>query len=90
MVKILSGIPNVCVVCEATGGYETLLKIALQKADINLCIMPPHRTHAFSEAMGQKAKTDAKDAEKHEKPATFIFNTKAQDLLIEDGAVKGG
>ena len=33
--------------------------------------------------------TDAKDAEKHEKPATFIFNTKAQDLLIEDGAVKG-
>ena len=33
--------------------------------------------------------TDAKDAEKHEKPATFIFQTKAQDLLVEDGAVKG-
>ena len=33
--------------------------------------------------------TDAKNAEKHEKPATFIFNTKAQDLLVEDGAVKG-
>ena len=33
--------------------------------------------------------TDAKDREKHEKPATFIFKAKAQDLLVEDGAVKG-
>ena len=63
LVKILSGIPNVCVICEATGGYETLMKIALQKASIALCIMPPHRTHAFSEAIGQKAKTDKEDAE---------------------------
>ena len=33
--------------------------------------------------------TDAKDPEKHEKPATFIFDTKAQDLLVEDGKVTG-
>jgi len=33
--------------------------------------------------------TDSKDASKHEKPATFIFQTKAQDLLVEDGKVKG-
>ena len=62
LIKILSTVSNVCVVCEATGGYETLLKNALQKASIALCIMPPHRTHAFSKAMGQKAKTDEEDA----------------------------
>ena len=33
--------------------------------------------------------TDAKDAEKHEKPATFFFNTKAQELCVEDGKVVG-
>ena len=62
LVKILSVISNVCVVCEATGGYETLLKNALQKASIALCIISPHRTHAFSKVIGQKAKTDIEDA----------------------------
>ena len=62
LVKVLSVISNVRVVCEATGGYENLLKVALQKASIALCIIPPHRTHAFSKAIGQKAKTDMKDA----------------------------
>ena len=62
LIKILSTVSNVCVVCEATGGYETLLKNALQKASIALCIMPPHRTHAFSKTIGQKAKTDKEDA----------------------------
>ncbi len=33
--------------------------------------------------------TDATDPEKHEKPATYFFNTKAQDLLVEDGKVTG-
>ena len=62
LVKILSGIPNVCVICEATGGYENLLKNALQKASIPLCIISPHRTHAFSKAISQKSKTDKEDA----------------------------
>ena len=62
LIKILSTVSNVCVVCEATGGYETLLKNALQKASIALCIISPHRTHAFSKAIGQKAKTDIEDA----------------------------
>lgn len=33
--------------------------------------------------------TDAKRADKHDKPATFFFNTKAQELLVEDGKVTG-
>lgn len=33
--------------------------------------------------------TDAKDASKHSKPATFIFNCRAQDLLKEDDKVVG-
>ena len=33
--------------------------------------------------------TDAQRADKHEKPATFFFNTYAHDLLVEDGRVTG-
>ena len=64
LIKILSTVSNVCVVCEATGGYETLLKNALQKASIALlCIISPHRTHAFSKAIGQKANRRCQNAD---------------------------
>lgn len=33
--------------------------------------------------------TDSKNADKHAKPATYFFNTKAKELLIEDGKVTG-
>lgn len=33
--------------------------------------------------------TDAQRSDKHENPAVFFFNTKAQDLLVEDGRVVG-
>ncbi len=33
--------------------------------------------------------TDAQREDKHENPAVFFFNTKAQDLLVEDGRVVG-
>lgn len=33
--------------------------------------------------------TDAQRADKHDKPATFFFNTYAHDLLVEDGRVTG-
>ena len=33
--------------------------------------------------------TDAQRSDKHEKPAVFFFNTKAQDLLVEGGRVVG-
>ena len=33
--------------------------------------------------------TDAQRADKHDKPAVFFFNTKAQDLLVEGGRVVG-
>ena len=32
---------------------------------------------------------DSTNGEKHEKPATYVFGAKAQDLLVVDGAVKG-
>ena len=49
----------------------------------------PFDEHCGYFAASNVCYTDSKDAEKHEKPATFLFNTKAQDLLVEDGAVKG-
>ena len=33
--------------------------------------------------------TDAQRTDKHDSPAVFFFNTKAQDLLVEDGRVVG-
>ena len=52
------------------------------------------RTYEFDEHAGYFAASnacyaDSKRADKHEKPATFIFNTKAHDLLVEDGKVTG-
>lgn len=51
-------------------------------------------TYPFDEKCGYFAAsnvcyTDAQRADKHDKPAVFFFNTKAQDLLVESGRVVG-
>jgi succinate dehydrogenase/fumarate reductase flavoprotein subunit len=50
--------------------------------------------HEFDSKCGYFAATnvlyeDSQNAEKYEHPATYFFNTKAQELLIEDGKVTG-
>lgn len=50
--------------------------------------------HKFNEKCGYFAATnvlfeDSQNADKYEHPATYFFNTKAQELLVEDGRVTG-
>ena len=50
--------------------------------------------HQFDSKCGYFAATnvlyeDSQNAEKYEHPATYFFNTKAQELLVEDGRVTG-
>jgi fumarate reductase flavoprotein subunit len=50
--------------------------------------------HVFNDKCGYFAATnvlfeDSMNAEKYEHPATYFFNTKAQELLVEDGKVTG-
>ncbi len=50
------------VVCEATGGYEQPLIVALHEAGVHYHIAHPNKVKAFARAGGYRAKTDAIDA----------------------------
>lgn len=56
-------LPNIQVVCEATGGYEQALVHAMRDAGITTCIVMPARVRAFANAIGLQAKTDPIDAQ---------------------------
>jgi len=53
---------NVCLVCEATAGYEQLMATACFKAGVPICIVPPQRPRHFARALGLHAKSDPVDA----------------------------
>ncbi|HEY5379811.1 MAG TPA: IS110 family transposase [Pseudolabrys sp.] len=50
------------VVLEATGGYETGLVLALQRANVPVAVVNPRQARDFARAQGRLAKTDAIDA----------------------------
>lgn len=50
------------VVVEATGGYETGLVLALQRASVPVAVVNPRQARDFARAQGRLAKTDALDA----------------------------
>ena len=54
--------PNL-VVMESTGGYETSLAYALNKADIPCAVVNPREVRDFARATKKLAKTDAIDAQ---------------------------
>ena len=62
LVKRLAAIPNVHVVCEATGGYERPVVAALHAAGIPVSVINPARVRQFARASGELAKTDPIDA----------------------------
>lgn len=51
------------VVMEASGGYEALVAAALWEAKIKVAVVNPKQVRDFISGMGQKAKTDAIDAQ---------------------------
>lgn len=62
LVKRLTAIPGVRVVCEATGGYERSVVAALHSAAIPVSVINPARVRQFARASGKIAKTDPIDA----------------------------
>ena len=53
----------VCLICEATGGYEHDLLSALCTAGISCAVVNPHQVRNFARAKGILAKTDRIDAQ---------------------------
>lgn len=62
LAKDLSGQSNVAVVCEATGGYESAMALALNQQGFRVSVVNPRPVHDFAKAMDKLAKTDEIDA----------------------------
>lgn len=58
----LKALGAVHVICEATGGYERALVLALHQAGIALSVINPRQVRDFARARGRLAKTDTIDA----------------------------
>ena len=58
----LQKVPNVHVVCEATGGYERDLVKTMHQVPIPISVMNPALVRAATKAAGQRAKSDPIDA----------------------------
>ena len=62
LLKLLATQPGVQVVCEATGGYERDVVVALHQTPVPVSVLNPARVRHFARATGQRAKTDHIDA----------------------------
>jgi transposase len=62
LIKRLQQIPQVRVVCEASGGYERVVVAELLQAGLEVCVVMPARVRSFAHAEGLLAKTDRIDA----------------------------
>jgi len=58
----LRSLGPVHVICEATGGYEHALVLALHHAGVAVSVINPRQVRDFARARGRLAKTDAIDA----------------------------
>lgn len=62
LLKSLEGRANCAVVCEASGGYETLMASRLAEEGLRVSVVNPRQVRDFAKATGTLAKTDAIDA----------------------------
>lgn len=56
-------LPNVAVVCEASGGYEHQMARALDAAGVRVSVVNPRPVRDIAKGLGTLAKTDALDAQ---------------------------
>lgn len=63
LVERLEKLAPTLIVCEATGGYERALAVALAEAKLPLAVINPRQARDFAKAIGKLAKTDRIDAE---------------------------
>jgi transposase len=62
LIKRLTPIPGVHIICEAIGGYERAVVAAFHLAGIPVSVLNPARVRQFARASGELAKTDPIDA----------------------------
>lgn len=62
LIKLLRAVPQIHLICEATGGYERPVVAALQAADLPVSLINPARVRHFAQAKGRRAKNDPIDA----------------------------
>jgi transposase len=88
LLKQLQKMPQVHVICEATGGYEQAMVKVLHAANIPVSIINPGRVRAAARAQGQRAKSDPIDAEglsdygRRYQPAPTPPTSATQDQLV--------
>ena len=58
-----TGAPSIHVICEASGGYERALLLALARGGIDFSLIQASRVRQYARACGLLAKTDAIDAQ---------------------------
>lgn len=63
LVRKLKSFPNVCIVMEATGGYERSSAKALTNAGLHVSVKNPRQIRDMAKGFGKLAKTDKIDAE---------------------------
>jgi transposase len=62
LVERLQALSPTLIVCEATGGYESVLVAGLAAAELPIVVVNPRQVRDFAKATGKLAKTDATDA----------------------------
>jgi transposase len=88
LLKQLQTVPEVHVICEATGGYEQAMVKVLHAANIPVSIINPARVRAAARARGQRAKSDPIDAQglsdygQRYQPAPTSPTSATQDQLV--------
>ena len=63
LLRWLQGLGPVHVVCEASGGYERAVVLALQQTAMVISVVNPRQARDFARAQGRLAKTDRLDAQ---------------------------
>jgi transposase len=63
LLRWLRGLGPLHVVCEASGGYERPVVLALQQASLAISVVNPRQARDFARAQGRLAKTDRLDAQ---------------------------
>ena len=58
----LVSLGNVAVICEATGGYESVMALSLARQGIYISVVNPRPVKDLAKGLGQLAKTDTIDA----------------------------
>ena len=73
------------VAVEATGGFETIVAVAIAGANLPLAVVNPAQVRHFAQAVGKRAKTDPIDAEVI---ARFAEAVKPEPRVLPDEAAR--